>query len=98
MRKMKLLILSLMALSSLCFSKNDNNIEAEAGNITSSISQINVEHSEAVSTMDVTANREWMVDSNDNWVTRTPTGTVTTTARVTVTIATKTTTEGRVGS
>ncbi|SFS31826.1 Putative binding domain-containing protein, N-terminal [Sphingobacterium wenxiniae] len=95
---MKLLILSLMALSSLCCSKNDNNIEAEAGNITSSISQINVDHSEAVSTMDVTANREWMVYSNENWITCTPTGSVNATEKVTVTIAANTTLEEREGS
>lgn len=98
MRTMNLFILSMMALSSLCCSKDDNKVKAEGGNISSSVSQINADYSQSISTVDVTADREWTVYSNESWITCSPAGSVNATGKVTVTVAANTTTDAREGS
>lgn len=66
--------------------------------ITSSISEINASYTENISTLDVTATREWMAYSNENWITCNPANFITTTGTVTVTIAANPTTAVRTGS
>ncbi|WP_460686099.1 family 16 glycosylhydrolase [Niabella aquatica] len=95
---MNLFILSIMALASLCCNKNSNNVKTEGGNITCSVSQINADYGESVSSVDITAEREWAVYSNENWITCSPAGSVHATGKVTVTIAANTTTDAREGS
>ncbi len=98
MRTMNLFILSLMALSSLCCSKDDNKVKGEGGNISCSVSQISADYGESISSVDVTADREWTAYSNENWITCSPAGSVNTSGKVTVTIAANTTTDAREGS
>ncbi len=98
MKKTNLFFLSLLAFVSLCCSKKDNTTEAAGGNITCSVTQISVAYGESISTVDVAADREWTIYSNENWITCSPSGSVNPSATVTVSIAANTTTEVREGA
>ncbi|MFD1630309.1 family 16 glycosylhydrolase [Pseudopedobacter beijingensis] len=97
MNKINLFILLILALYSTSCSSKNNGVEASS-NISCSPSQINVDYSESTTTIDVKADREWMIYSNENWINCTPKGSINTTETVRVTIAANTNTSTREGS
>lgn len=94
---MNLLALSMLALGFVGCGSN-NNEPGVSESVTCSPSQISVSYGEAVSTIDVTASREWMAYSDEDWITCNPTGSVNTTGTVTVTVAGNTGFSAREGS
>ncbi len=72
--------------------------ETKKETITSSVTAINTGFEQHLTTIDVTASREWQAFSNENWITCSPSSFITTTGTVTVTIKTNPTTSIRTGS
>lgn len=94
---MNLLSLLVLALGFMSCS-DDNNEPGTDITITCSPTEINVEHEEETATIDVKVNREWMVYSNENWITCTPSSSINETGTVTVAISANGFTSKREGS
>ncbi|MBX2966570.1 MAG: family 16 glycosylhydrolase [Cyclobacteriaceae bacterium] len=76
----------------------DGNEPVTKESITSSVTEISTGYEQHISTINVTASREWMAYSNESWITCNPSSFITTTGTVTVTISANASQQPREGS
>lgn len=97
MRKMNFFFLLAITFVSVCCSNDDEKAETK-DSVTCSPSQLNVDYGEVFETIEVSANREWMAYSNEDWISCNPTGSINATGSIKVTIEANPTTTSREGA
>lgn len=96
MTKLNLFFLSVLVFGFIGCGGDGNDPSKES--VDASVSEINVGYDQTVSTIDVTASREWMAYSNESWITCNPSSFGSPTGTVSVTVAKNPRAEARQGS